>query len=406
MRTLWSLLALPGAAAAAPLLVPHQGRLLDANGAPITGVHELDISIYASPTAPSPLWTETQNPNLDDGFFAIVLGSVTPLPATLFDSNARYVEVAVDNGAPMGRTALLSVPYAIQATSVAGGSVRLIDDTTGCAPGTAGSLRWHGGAVQVCDGSGWTGALGGAPGTANNPGTSCKDILDRGGSHGSDVYWVKPTGRSPMQVRCDMDTDSGGWTLVFSSQVVHAWADHVTTNTAFLDTLAPTGSRASVYAWPDPVTQMAWECRNRLTNARHFYTNSYSATAWSNLSACTQYNCSHPNANGSSTTTLTDLAANVTVTSAAAWRWNLGAEGETHQYNDFSLDPNWGEFTPQDSTWGVAWGTGDGGNLGSRTNVCSGVRLFNAGSQPNFNGTPPANPESYTSDAYFYVWIR
>jgi hypothetical protein len=51
-------------------------------------------------------------------------------------------------------------------------------------------------------------------GTETNPGSSCKDILDRGGSGGDGVYWIDPDGSGAFRVYCDMSTDSGGWTLI------------------------------------------------------------------------------------------------------------------------------------------------------------------------------------------------
>ena len=53
-------------------------------------------------------------------------------------------------------------------------------------------------------------------GTEFNPGKSCKDILESDNVTVSGNYWIQISSSKPFQVYCDMETHTGGWTLVYS----------------------------------------------------------------------------------------------------------------------------------------------------------------------------------------------
>ncbi|MDD5208890.1 MAG: hypothetical protein PHV36_05845, partial [Elusimicrobiales bacterium] len=115
------LLLLPALTAAAPALINYQGRLVDANGNPLSGTYSITFNIYGALSGGSAVWTEVQ-PTIavDNGIFNAKLGSITNLPPSVFSSDTRYLGVTIGSDAEMSpRVQLLSVPYAIYAASAA-----------------------------------------------------------------------------------------------------------------------------------------------------------------------------------------------------------------------------------------------------------------------------------------------
>lgn len=103
------------AQAAVPLTLTQQGRLLNADGTPVTSPVRMIFNIYDSSSSTTPLWTETQsNVMLDSGAFSVQLGSVTPFPATVWNGQTVYLGVTVGNDPEMTpREQITSVPYAL-----------------------------------------------------------------------------------------------------------------------------------------------------------------------------------------------------------------------------------------------------------------------------------------------------
>ncbi|MBS2027165.1 MAG: collagen-like protein [Deltaproteobacteria bacterium] len=109
------------ARAAVPDTLTEEGRLVDSSGNPVTGAVILHFALYAGPAGGSALWTEQQTIQVNQGYFAVQLGSVTALPASAFDGTIRYLGIAVGTDAEMTpREAITSVPYALKANDATG----------------------------------------------------------------------------------------------------------------------------------------------------------------------------------------------------------------------------------------------------------------------------------------------
>ncbi len=128
-----------GTAHAVPLQLTQQGRVLDNNGAAVTGIQDLTFRIYDASTGGSVYWSETVTVNFNNGYYATVLGADevnNALDSSTLSLYPLYLEVQLNNNAPMStRYAINSAPYAQMAgnaevaTSVDGGSVNAIGHT-------------------------------------------------------------------------------------------------------------------------------------------------------------------------------------------------------------------------------------------------------------------------------------
>jgi hypothetical protein len=109
----------PVVAAAVPFQVHHQGRLLDTTGQPVVGSHAVVFKLHVDGTTTAHVWTESMSPvPFEDGYYSVTLGNVAPLDATVFSGSTRWLSLALDGGAELGpRTAIVSVPYAVRATT-------------------------------------------------------------------------------------------------------------------------------------------------------------------------------------------------------------------------------------------------------------------------------------------------
>ncbi len=165
------------AAGAVPLQLTHQGRLLDADQAPLEGTHELTFRLWDAAEDGALLWEETVTESLTGGFYSAVLGAddANPLDDGIFATAPVFVELAVDDGEPLApRQEIASVPFALRAgtaENVAGGSVDATDISVDGAVVIDGTGSWVGPTPAVD----WT-DVGGVPATLDAfGGLSCAD---------------------------------------------------------------------------------------------------------------------------------------------------------------------------------------------------------------------------------------
>ncbi len=124
------------ALAQVPRTFSYQGVLANNDGTPIaTGPHTLSIKIYDQPTGGTLLFSEQHTVQVVRGVFNVIVGSQTPMPATLGFDRPYYLGLTVDNGTELvPRTALTSSPYTMHswiADSLAGGIVRSVNGQSG-----------------------------------------------------------------------------------------------------------------------------------------------------------------------------------------------------------------------------------------------------------------------------------
>lgn len=117
------------AAPATPVVVTHQGRLLDGSNAPVTSELAMTFRIFSTYdvlSSEAPLWEETYPVQVVEGVYGVLLGdtlgtnsSKHPLPATVFGGIDRYLSVTIAGNEFKPRLRVGSVPFAFRAESAA-----------------------------------------------------------------------------------------------------------------------------------------------------------------------------------------------------------------------------------------------------------------------------------------------
>jgi len=157
-RTVFASVVFAAAAQAqVPNLLGFQGRLLRADGTAATGTAGVTFAVFDAPSGGSQLWSETQTLGLSDGYYSTFLGLVAPPADGVFDGGTRWLEIRVGAETLQPRVRIGSVPVAVVAQSVRGGtasvtSVQIGTQTVIDANGRlAGAARYSAGAGIAVD---------------------------------------------------------------------------------------------------------------------------------------------------------------------------------------------------------------------------------------------------------------
>ena len=140
------------AALAAPARLAQQGRLLSGDGEPLSGTHALVFSIYDAQTGGDEIWREERSVGFEQGYYSVVLGEFVPVDDLLFDSGSVWLELWVDGVVLSPRQELVSVPWALRATSAEhldGGTVDATEISVAGVPVIDSTGAWIGPTVGV-----------------------------------------------------------------------------------------------------------------------------------------------------------------------------------------------------------------------------------------------------------------
>lgn len=115
--TVAAVLSLPAVSAALPNEFVQEGLVIDAQGRALSGAHDIVMRLYATDVGGAPLWEEAHvDVEFFDGYYAVHLGSIRALAASLFTRDQIYLSVAIDGGNELSpRTPLVKVPAAFAA---------------------------------------------------------------------------------------------------------------------------------------------------------------------------------------------------------------------------------------------------------------------------------------------------
>ena len=98
-------------------LMNYQGKVANSDGTPLDGTVSIQFSMYDHETEGTALWSEVHSAVIiQNGIMNVLLGSINPLPAHLFDGSDRWLGLQIGDDPEMSpRQQIVSVGYALRA---------------------------------------------------------------------------------------------------------------------------------------------------------------------------------------------------------------------------------------------------------------------------------------------------
>jgi len=160
-----------------PRLIQFSNVATDEGGNSMSGMVRITFSLYTVQRGGEPLWTETQNVQLDaTGHYSVQLGITKPggMAANLFTTGqARWLGIQIAEQAAQPRVLLMSVPYALKAGDA---------ETIGGLPASAFVLAApYSGGMQTADEN--------ATSSSSTPPPPASAVTTSGGSSGKLPLW-------------------------------------------------------------------------------------------------------------------------------------------------------------------------------------------------------------------------
>jgi hypothetical protein len=102
---------------AVPKMLNYQGFLTDTLGVPVNASSmSMTFGIWSAVNGGSQLWYESQNLSISQGIFSTLLGSIIPIPDSVFSVSDRWLELTIAGITLTPRTRIVSVGYSYTST--------------------------------------------------------------------------------------------------------------------------------------------------------------------------------------------------------------------------------------------------------------------------------------------------